>query len=698
MATLEKIRNKSVLLFVIIIVALLAFILGDFLTSGRTYFSHPSEVASANGVTVEYQDYQNKISEASEQMRKQGRDISNDILSQNVLQGIVAEKLFNKEYEDLGITVTDTELTEALTGETPNPRAAQMISYLAQQLNLPEASGRVVFDAVQNPAKYNLPAGIGQELRNIWAGQEEEISNAMMQQKFMSLINGLYTYNKLDAKAFYDDNATTRTIAYINKDVAGIADEDVEFTDADIEALWKSEKQNYLLDEPMREVDYIYVAIEPSQSDRANGQSAVETAIMALNGSEGTDAVASDTKFVTSSQNIPLSAIQDAKLREFLKENAAGTAKLLQRQNDTYTIAKLLNVTTGVDSINISMLRGVQTVNFDSLANAINNGTAFADLNGDETQTADSIWTALEGVGLDDLTKNALATAAIGKAFVLNDTIQGTPTSAIYRVNKRHTPVNYYDVALIEYTVDPSTETLTELSSNLRTFLSNNSSADEFTKNAADAGYSVLSAQVGPSSTGIGNVRDSRRFVKWALNNKKGKVSPMMQDDRQTYLMAIAVKDVYDKYMPWTSPAVKTGLRARALNNKKAEKLMSQYAGKANDLQGYAKVLGDSIMHGNVNITTPALLTIGIGESELQGAIAASEKGKFVGPLQGKRGILVFEVEDVNTDNRPFDERDYGTRFAQTFGISRQATPLPLLLGKNKIDNKSLNFVQDINE
>ena len=255
MATLEKIRNKSVLLFVIIIVALLAFILGDFLTSGRTYFSHPSEVATANGITVEYQDYQNKISEANEQMRKQGRDISNDVLSQNVLQAIVAEKLFNKEYEDLGITVTDAELTEALTGETPNPRAAQMISYLAQQLNLPEASGRVVFDAVQNPAKYNLPAGIGQELRNIWAGQEEEIANSMMQQKFMSLLNGLYTYNKLDAKAFYDDNATTRSIAYIAKDVAGITDEDVEFTDADIEALWKSEKQNFLLDEPMREVD-----------------------------------------------------------------------------------------------------------------------------------------------------------------------------------------------------------------------------------------------------------------------------------------------------------------------------------------------------------------------------------------------------------------------------------------------------------
>ena len=56
MATLEKIRNKSVLLFVIIIVALLAFILGDFLTSGRTYFGDPTTVAKAGGQKVEYQE------------------------------------------------------------------------------------------------------------------------------------------------------------------------------------------------------------------------------------------------------------------------------------------------------------------------------------------------------------------------------------------------------------------------------------------------------------------------------------------------------------------------------------------------------------------------------------------------------------------------------------------------------------------
>lgn len=698
MATLEKIRNKSVLLFVIIIVALLAFILGDFLTSGRTYFGHPTTVAKTSGATVEYQEYQNRISQANEQMRAQGREVSNDVLSQNVLQGLVTEKLFNKEYSDLGITVTDNELTEALTSDMPNPRSYQMIAYIAQQLNLPEASGRVVFDAVQNPAKYNIPKTTAAELRTMWAAQEKDIESAMLQQKFMSLLTGLYTYNKLDAKSFYNDNATTRVVAYVNKDIASVSDDDIEFSDADIEALWKSQKQNYRLDEPMREVDYIFVPIEPSQADRIAGQHAVENAIVALNETPGTEAVASDTKFSTSTQKVPASAIRDERLKTFATESEAGEAKLINRQNDTYTIGKLLEVTTGIDSINISMLRAPQTADFDSLAAVINGGKAFADLNSDQIQAADSIWASLEATGIDETTRNALANATIGKAFVLTDSVQGAPVSAIYRVNKRHAPVKFYDIAVIEYTVDPSQETLTDLATGLRTYISNNSSAADFSENAGDAGYSVLTDQVGPSSTGIGNVRDSRRFVKWALENKKGKVSPMMQDDRQSYLIAVAVKDVYDDYMPWTSPVIKNQLRTQARNAKKADKLMADYAGKASDLKGYAAAMGDSISYGNVNITTPTLLTVGVGESALHGQIAAAQKGQFVGPVKGNRGILVFEVQEIDTESRPFDERDYGTRFNQTFGVSRQATPLPLLLGKEKVDNRSLNFVQSVGE
>lgn len=700
MATLQKIRNKSVLLFVIIIVALLAFILGDFLTSGRTYFGHPTTVAKAGGATVEYQDYQQRLARAGEQLRNQGREYSNDALTQSVVQGLLTEQLLKKEYERLGIKVTDKELTEAMTGEQPHPAAAQMIGYLAQQLNLPEASGVAVYDAMQNPAKYGLPTQVGEELRTIWANQETELEQTMLNQKLMSLVMGLYTYNKLDAKAAYDDAATTRHIAYVTKDIAGISDDDIDFGDADIKAMWESKKAQYRLDEETREIDYIYVPIEPSQEDRIAGQHIVEEAIASLDGTPGTDAVAQNTRFVVSSNKAPLSAVSDKRLKSFLEEAEAGNAKLVSRDGDTYSIAKVINITSGIDSINVSILRADAAV-LDSMVAVLSASTAenpFAAVSSDTMQGQDSIWTALEAPGIDAKIKEALANATVGKVFAITDTIQGTAVGSVYRVNKRHAPVKYYDFATIEYTVDPSQQTLTDLTSALRTYVSNNSSADEFTKNATDAGYSVQTDRVTASSTGIRNAAESRKFVKWAMEAGKGKVSPMMQDDKQSYLIAVAVKDIYKDYLPYTSSAVNTSLTAEAKNAKKAAKLLSEYEGKASDLAGYAKVMGVEVAEGDVNITSPMLLNIGYNESAIQGAIASAEKGKLVGPVKGKRGVVVFEVTNIDTNNRPFNEQEYGQRFNQNFGIARQQTPLQLLLGKDKIDNRSLNFVQSVGE
>ncbi len=699
MATLEKIRNKSVLLFIIIIVALLAFILGDFLTSGRTYFGSPTTVAKAGGVTVEYQDYQNRLTQTGEQLRNQGRDYSNDVLTQTVIQGLLTEKLLEKEYNDLGINVTDKEISEALTGPNMHPAAYQMIMYLSQQLQLPEVSGAAVYDAMMNPAKYGLRPQAGEELRRIWANQEKEMEAAMLNQKFMSLVSGLYTYNKLDAKSFYDDNATTRHIEFVTVDAAAVGDDQIEFSDADVQALWNSQKQNYRLDEETREVSYIYVPVEPSSEDRIAAQQTVENAVVALNETEGTQGVANNANFVVNTVNVPRSAVRDNRLKTFLDEHTAGQAAVIAQDGDLYTIAKLNGITTGIDSINISMVQAAPGTNLDSIAALINSGKSAAEVSdGATVQGQDSVWTPLEGIGLTDRMKNALATAAPGKAFVVNDTVQGQPIEGIYKVNKRNAPVNYYDISTIEYTVDPSQATIDKLTGDLRTFVSNNSSAADFVANAEAAGYNVLNDQVSASSTGVGNAAESRRFVKWALDAKKGQVSPMLQDDKQSYIIALAVTDIYDDYMPWTSAAVVNQLRAQARNAKKADKLVADYTGKASDIAGYAGVMNAEKQEGDVAIAGVMPVSIGFAESGIQGAIAAAPKGKLVGPVKGNRAVVVFQVTDINTDNRPFTEAEYGQRFNQTFGMSRRNNALPLLLGADKVDNRSLNFVQSVGE
>jgi len=144
MATLEKIRSKSVLLFVIIIVALLAFILGDFLTSGRNYFGSGTTIAKVGDVKVDYNDYQTRMNEEQQrqQQNPQQRQIDNGVQTMSVINDLLVEKMLEKEYEDLGITVTDAEISEAMTGEMPHPVAQQFIVTMSQYLGLQRPSGR----------------------------------------------------------------------------------------------------------------------------------------------------------------------------------------------------------------------------------------------------------------------------------------------------------------------------------------------------------------------------------------------------------------------------------------------------------------------------------------------------------------------------------------------------------------------------
>ncbi|MDE6277458.1 MAG: SurA N-terminal domain-containing protein [Muribaculaceae bacterium] len=698
MATLEKIRNKSVLLFVIIIVALLAFILGDFLTSGRTYFGDPTTVAKAGGQKVEYQEYQDRLSRLSEQSR--GRNYDADAASQQVINDILLEKLFQQECRDLGIVVTDKEISEAMTGENLHPAAYQTIAYLSQQLGLPAASGADVYQAMNAPAKYGLPTEAGAQIKQIWADTEKQVEEQLLGAKFYRLLGGLFGYNELDAKALYNDNAATRHITYATKDVSSVADDQIEFGDADIQAYWNAHKNEYKLNEELRNVDYIYVAIEPSQADRLAAQQAVEAAIAGLNEKPGTEAVQTDSRFSINRATTAASGINDRRLKSFVTDSVAGTAAVINQTNTAYTIAKVLGTKQGIDSLNVTMLSAENPAILDSLAAALNAGTRFDQIVDNTTIGGqDSLWASLEAPGLDAKLKAALTDAAIGHAFVYTDTVNGQPASAIYRVNRRHAPVTFYEVATIEYGIDPSNETLEKLTQDLRTYVSNNSSAADFTENASAAGYSVQTAQVGASSSRLGMAPDSRKFVKWAMEAKKGQVSPMLQDDKQSYLLAMAVTDIYDDgYLPATSPAIATQLRQQAMNSKKGDKLLADYAGKASDVAGYAKAMGVETAEGNVNFNSPVLLNMGVRESALQGAIAAAEKGKTVGPVKGNHGVLVFVVNDVNTDNRPYNAEEYGQRFNQSFGMGRLQSPLPLLLGKDKVKNKSLNFISGVGE
>ena len=71
MATLEKIRKRSTLLLIVVGLALLAFIVGDFFTSGRTLFGTGTTIAKVGGNKINVQEFQRRYEQINQRMQQQ---------------------------------------------------------------------------------------------------------------------------------------------------------------------------------------------------------------------------------------------------------------------------------------------------------------------------------------------------------------------------------------------------------------------------------------------------------------------------------------------------------------------------------------------------------------------------------------------------------------------------------------------------
>ena len=132
MATLEKIRSKAGLLVLVVGVALFAFIIGDFLNSGSTYFRQSQEkIAEIEGEVVHIQDYQARIDEMSEMYKMQSGSTSlpEEVMTQirqSVFDAMVQEVVLDNATEKLGMVVSAEELFDMVQGENISPLIQQM--------------------------------------------------------------------------------------------------------------------------------------------------------------------------------------------------------------------------------------------------------------------------------------------------------------------------------------------------------------------------------------------------------------------------------------------------------------------------------------------------------------------------------------------------------------------------------------------
>lgn len=685
MSTLEQIRQRPVLIISILGVALLLFILTAVDRPGEL-FTDSHTVAKVDGEKIDYLEFQKRVEQQQEQMQQRGyTNVDVAQVQEYVLQQMVNESLLKKEFERLGLTVTDNELSQAMLGATPSPYVQQMV----QSMGIPSA--QLLYEAAFNPTKSGVTPEQAPQFQSAWAELEKNTEEMMLQQKFMALFAGTLTANKLDAKALYEDNATTSTIVYAKKDLSTLKDADFTPTDAEINDLYNQEKNRYRINEKQVVINYIAVDVVPSTDDLAAAQREVEDAIVGLRMNEGTDAVASNGKFYVNRVSATEASLAPA-LKKAVPSMAKDSVAMISFIDNQYTIAKLLDVTTSIDSVLVDVAFINETADADSVIARLNTGASKIDMGDAIAQSQDSMWVSLLDPGIAQF-KDQIATAETGSYFKP----EGGQNGMTMRVRSRKAPVAVYDVAEITYDVVPSNATIQQLNGDLRKYLADNSTAAKFTSEATKAGYSALSAVVTPSTLSINGLQESRGAAKWALDAKKDQVSGVFNNDRDSRLLAVAVNDVYDgKFVPATNETVRNYLTNKVMNRKKAEKLIADYNGKGKSVAEYAAAMQVKADTTQVTFGQPYVRNFPMYESALQANVAVAKKGELVGPVALNQSVVVFIVTDVTAPSREFDYKNDAMVFNQREGVASFQRTLPaVLLGNKKVENKIQKFYSD---
>ena len=689
MATLEKIRQRKKILAIVIGAALIAFIIEVGIEAiGRS--GGNSAAAKVGNEKIDIMKFQRRVEQEAANDQQNSQEIDGAVRQQQVLDEMINEKLLEQEYDKLGIYVSDNEISQLMIGKNPAPAVVQF----AQQVGAKSPAD--LYDFIMNPSKQGVQEAQVAELRNQWLKLKEDVTKQYMFAKLQNLMAGCMQANDLDRAQIAEDEAMTNVVTFAKKDYASIADDKYPVSDEELKAEWQKIKPLFKVDEDVRTIHYIAVNIDPSAEDIAAANKIADAAYIALQKGRGVDSV----RLLGTVQIDTAKMVQKdlpAKVRDFFANAEVGTTRRDSTVGNHHVMYKLINKQVSLDSVDLGyvVIQG-DTKTQKAVLDQLNAGKTLDDIKKAYPQKADgkpSEWQRI--FNMPDTMKAKIANATPGVYFTYMSGDQG---ATLLKVNDKKAAKTFYTLATITYDAYASTKTSEQLRDKFQDFLNKNKTIKDFEENAAKAGYNAVemmitpsTAQIGRSMYGQGGIKESRKAIKWAFDNKKGQVSPIFSDNKDV-LLAVAIDDIYeDGYLPYNFTQGKEMLTQRVRNSKKGDDLMKQYQGKANDLNGYASLMGVKVDTANV-VFASGVPNI---EPKVVGRICASKQGALQGPVKGNDAIYVYQIVKQEKSERKPTKEELDNRYAQTRGAQNFANPrniYQILTKATKVKKRLIDF------
>ena len=658
MATLQSIRNRGGLLVFIIGFALLAFIVGDALTSGSSIFNADKNSAGEiAGESISIVDFQQLLYQDEElaKMNMGSSSLTSEqttAIRNNTWQQLVIEKLMSKEYEEIGLTVSEEELYDLLLGDNMSPMISQMFA--------DPTTGQVDKAQVRTVIQQLINAPASSSQKAYWLNIEKQISAATKMEKYNTLLAKSLFVTDEQAETF-SSTANTFDISYIVKNYTTVSDSAVKVSKSEIEDYYNTNIERFQQEES-RQIAYVNFDIEPSGKDFVETEEEVKDLIAEFKDEK--DALrfvnlSSDTK--SDDAFYKVDEIENDSLASFLFNNEGVFGPYLEE--GSYKISRVARVEMLPDSVRArhilipSQNVGIEaaTAVADSLVTLLNKGADFEKLARENSQDQGS---AINGGDLGWFSQRAMVKEFSDVAFFAKVKEYNVVASQfgvhIIQVTSRAKEEKKIQIATVAKEVVPSNETINNIYNKARTFAMNLETTEDFNKKVEEMGLTKKLANVDKNETSLSGLSEAREMIRNIylaedLGVVKDNQEQIVFDNADAYTIA-TILSVNEKGNA-NVESVEGQIRLILAQKKKADiisKEMNSYLSQSKSILSVSQKANAEVQDAEgVSFSSFQLIGQGV-EPRVIAAATCLKEGEISAPIAGNRGVFVLSVNKVN--------------------------------------------------
>ncbi|MGB1552309.1 MAG: peptidylprolyl isomerase [Schleiferiaceae bacterium] len=655
MATIERIRQRSGLLIVVVFVALLAFLLGDlFKSGGSKFFGDPNIVGSVNGVELSRQEVSKKMEELRAGNPETYANTSSVQLANFVWTNFMSDAILGEELDAADMSVSEQEIYLDIIN---NPNIRQ--SFAGANGQFDENMFKSYLAQVRDNKDVTEQSA---EMWTQWLSFENAVVNQAKNFKFTNAIEkAVFMPSSLVAAEFARSDAQ-HPAQYVYVPYIDVNEDEISVSEADAKKYYNAHKDEFTQKDG-RNIEYINFPLAPSQADRDALKA--ELAVLSLEWFSAEDDsvfvnLHSDVRFIP--EYFTIDQLVGTGIDTLVDGQDVGYQKGPIDLGGSFSVVKLVDKKVLADSVQARHIlipfAGATRVDpsvtrtpmeAKTLADSLfaylqDNPSAFEAVS---QEYSSDVVAKEKGGDLGYFGRGMMAKPFENFCYFGKEGDLGlVPTQFgfhIIEITDQKGANQAYKIGQVIREILPSDETIQALYGQASTYAASAQSADDYRVLAMEQGLSLRPArnlaQFDEVVPGLGT---SRRVVRWAWDDDReiGNIG-LLENDGKGYVVVILTDKLEEGTTPYESVAAQC-LEAAKKEAKKAiitERLEAALSGAAS-IEDVATAAGKQVRTLNFKVGQANIAGVG-NEAKVVGTICGIPSGELSAVIAGESGAFV---------------------------------------------------------